>query len=29
MLLGEDTRVDFALLGTGSIVIGVWLCCVT
>ncbi|XP_065850996.1 uncharacterized protein [Euphorbia lathyris] len=26
MLLGENTRIGFALLGTGFIVAGIWLC---
>ncbi|KAJ9183928.1 hypothetical protein P3X46_007722 [Hevea brasiliensis] len=26
MLLGEETRIGFALMGTGFIVVGVWLC---
>ncbi|CAI0543419.1 unnamed protein product [Linum tenue] len=26
MLLGEETRIGFALIGTGFIVIGIWLC---
>ncbi|CAI0390166.1 unnamed protein product, partial [Linum tenue] len=26
MMLGEETRIGFALIGTGFIAIGVWLC---